>query len=88
MKKTLLPLILLLIAVSCSKPGAVVNLTLKEGISTNVELYKLDYNKLTFTDSLSTNKNGRLRCKLPLADDVNPAFYYLYHNGTKLAIKP
>ncbi|MBO4417428.1 MAG: TlpA family protein disulfide reductase [Bacteroidales bacterium] len=85
MKKTLLPLILLLIAVSCSKPGAVVNLTLKEGISTNVELYKLDYNKLTFTDSLSTNKNGRLHCFLPLADAVNPTFYYLYHNGTKLA---
>lgn len=85
MKKTLLPLLVLLLAASCSKPGAVVNLTLKEGISTNVELYKLDYNKLTFTDSLSTDKNGRLHCNLPLADAENPAFYYLYHNGTKLA---
>lgn len=85
MKKVLLPLLVLLLAASCNKPGAVVNLTLKEGISTNVELYKLDYNRLTFTDSLATDKNGRLRCILPLADAVNPAFYYLYHNGTKLA---
>lgn len=85
MKKTLLPLLVLLLAASCSKPGAVVDLTLKEGISTNIELYKLDRNKLTFADSLSTNKNGRLHCSLPLADAVNPAFYYLYHNGTKLA---
>lgn len=85
MKRIIFPLIALLAVVSCSKPGAVVNLDLKEGVATNVELYRLDYNRLSFIDSLATNGNGHLKCKLELRDKVNPAFYYFYHNGTKLA---
>lgn len=85
MKKYLIPLLALLLAASCNKPGAVVDLDLKEGVATNIELYKLDYNRLTFIDSLETDAKGHLRCKLSLPDAENPAFYYLYHNGTKLA---
>ena len=85
MRRFIIPLMALLLAVSCNKPGATVNLDLKEGIATNVELYKLDYNRLSFVDSLATDKNGHLRCKLALPDAENPVFYYLYHNGNKLA---
>ena len=85
MKKLLIPLVALLMLASCSKPSAMASLSLKEGVSTNVELYRLDLNRLTLLDSLCTDKSGRLSCKLPLADAENPAFFYLYHNATKLA---
>ena len=85
MKRYLIPLMALLLAASCNKPGAVVDLDLKEGVSTNIELYKLDYNRLSFIDSLETNAKGHLRCKLALADATDPEFFYLYHNGHKVA---
>ena len=85
MKKYFILAVLLLLAVSCNKPAAKVNLNLVEGVSTNVELYKLDVNRLSFVDSLSTDKNGHLNYKIALADSKNPAFYYFYHNAVKLA---
>ena len=83
--KKILPLLLILLAVSCSKPAAKADLSLKEGVATNVELYRLDLNRLTLLDSLATDAKGRLSCTLPLADAENPAFFYLYHNDTRLA---
>ena len=85
MKKYFILAALLLMAVSCNKPAAKVNMDLKEGISTNVELYKLDVNRLSFVDSLNTDKSGHLKYKIELADSKNPVFYYFYHNATKLA---
>lgn len=85
MKRYLLPLVALLLAASCSKPAATVTLDLKEGAATNVELYRLDYNKLSFVDSLATDAKGHLTCKVDLPDAENPVFYYFYHNDTKLA---
>jgi peroxiredoxin len=85
MKKYLIPALVLLLAASCSKSSATVNLSLKEGIPTNVELYRLDFNQLSFVDSLSTGKDGHLKYKIELADSKNPAFFYFFHNATKLA---
>ena len=85
MRKYFILAVLLCLAVSCSKPAAKVNLNLKEGVSTNVELYKLDVNRLSFVDSLNTDKAGRLNYRIALSDAKNPAFYYFYHNATKLA---
>lgn len=85
MKKLIIYIAVLLLAFACNKPAAKVTLDLKEGTSTNVELYKLNLNRLSFVDSLNTDKKGHLTYKIALADDTNPAFYYLYHNSTKLA---
>lgn len=85
MKKLILYFAVLLLAFACNKPSAKVTLDLKEGVATNVELYKLDLNRLSFVDSLSTDAKGHLGYKIALADDTNPAFYYFYHNATKLA---
>ena len=85
MKRFLIPMLAVLLAVSCSKPAAVVNLDLKDGACKPVGLYKLDYNRLTFVDSLSTDKNGHLHCKVSLPDNQNPVFYYFYYNDTKIA---
>ncbi|MBO4558130.1 MAG: TlpA family protein disulfide reductase [Bacteroidales bacterium] len=85
MKKLFIAAIALLLVASCNKPAAVVNLALKEGVATNVELYKLALNRLTLVDSLSTNDNGQLKYKIALDDAENPAFYYFFHNATKLA---
>jgi hypothetical protein len=85
MKKYFILAALLLIAASCNKPSATVNLDLKEGVSTGVELYKLDVNRLSFVDSLKTDKNGHLKYKIALADSQNPVFYYFYRGATKLA---
>ena len=85
MKKTLIVLAALLIAVSCNRPSAVVDLNLKDAPGTDVQLYRLDINKLSLVDSLATDRNGHLHYKISLADDVNPAFYYFYRGGTKIA---
>jgi len=85
MKKFIIAIAAVLALASCSKPAATVDFKLKEGAQTDVQIYKLDYNKLSFVDSLNTDKNGELRYKLNLPDEVNPVFYYFYHNGTKLA---
>ena len=85
MRKYIIPVLVLLLAVSCSKPSATVSLSLKEGVATNIELYRLALNQLSFIDSLATGKDGQLNYKIELADAKNPAFYYFYHNGTKLA---
>ena len=85
MKKYLIVLLAMMLAASCGKPSAVVEMNLKDGASSRVGLYKLDYNRLTFVDSLDTDKNGHLRYKLALADDHNPVFYYFYYNGKKVA---
>lgn len=85
MRKYFIAALALLLAVSCNKHSATVELSLQEGIPTNVELYRLDLNQLSFIDSLSTGKNGELRYKIALPDSDNPAFYYFYHNTTKLA---
>ena len=85
MKKYFILAALLVLAVSCNKPAAKVNLDIKEGVSTNVELYRLDINRLSFVDSLNTDKSGHLKYKIALADSKNPVFYYFYHNATKLA---
>ena len=85
MKKFILTALTLILIVSCNKPKATVELSLKEGVATNMELYRLDLNQLSFIDSLSTDKNGHLRYDIALQDSENPAFYYLYHNGVKLA---
>lgn len=85
MRKYIIPALLLLLAVSCSKPSAKVDLSLKEGVSTDVALYRLALNQLIFVDSLATDKDGRLCYKIDLAGINSPAFYYFYRNGTKLA---
>lgn len=85
MKKYLLMAAVLLLAASCAKPSAKVSLQLKDAPGHNVELYRLDINRFTLVDSLATDKNGELSYKIALASEENPAFYYLYHNATRLA---
>lgn len=85
MKKILIAIATLLLVASCNKPVAVVDLDLKDAPKTDVQLYKLDMNRLTLVDSLTTDKNAHLHYKIALKDDVNPAFYYIYRGNTKLA---
>ena len=60
MKKLIIYIAVLLLAFACNKPAAKVTLDLTEGTSTNVELYKLNLNRLSFVDSLNTDKKGHL----------------------------
>lgn len=85
MKKIFIALCALLLVASCNKPSAVVDLNLKDAPKTAVELYRLDFNKLSLVDSLTTDPAGHLRYKIALADDTNPAFYYFYRGPVKLA---
>lgn len=85
MKKYIYALLALMLAFSCSRPSATVDLSLKEGVATNIELYRLNLNQLSFVDSLMSDKDGSLRYKIELADAKNPAFYYFYHNSVKIA---
>ena len=85
MKKTIIALAAFLLVASCNKPAAVVDLNLKDAPKTDVQLYRLDMNKLSLVDSLTTGQDGCLHYKIALADDVNPAFYYFYRGDTKIA---
>ena len=69
MRKYFILATLLLIAAACNKPSATVNLDLKEGVATNIELYRLDFNRLSFVDSLATDKDGHLRYALHYPND-------------------
>ena len=51
MKKTLIVLAALLIAVSCNRPSAVVDLNLKDAPGADVQLYRLDINKLSLVEA-------------------------------------
>lgn len=86
MKRYLIPLLAMLVAVSCNnKPHAVVNLDLKEATEVKVGLYKMGIDSRTLVDSLTTDKKGHLRHTIDLPDAGNPAFYNYYYHDRKIA---
>ncbi len=73
-----------LIAVSCSKSNtAVVNATISGADQKDIVVSQLAVNKLRAIDTVKTNGDGGLKCKVVAGE--TPDFYYLSYNGKKLA---
>ncbi len=85
MKRAFAALAAALAMTACSGPTATVNFSLKEKCPAQVQLYRLDLNRLTLVDSLSTKNDGSLKYKISLGGDTDPEFYYFYKGDVKLA---
>lgn len=85
MKRAFAALAAALALTACSGPTATVNFSLKEKCPAQVQLYRLDLNRLTLVDSLSTGDDGSLKYKISLGSETDPEFYYFYKGDVKLA---
>ena len=84
LKNTLLLTVVLLAAVSCTKHSATVKGNIAGLDRSGIVFEKLQFNKLYPVDTVTTDADGNFKYKVALAND-NPAFYYIYRNGVKLA---
>ena len=84
LKNTLLLTVVLLAAVSCTKHSATVKGNIAGLDRSGIVFEKLQFNKLYPVDTVTTDADGNFKYKVALTND-NPAFYYIYRNGVKLA---
>lgn len=84
MKKVLFYLAVSFLAVSCGKNSANISATISGAGDKEVVLQRLDINNVVSVDTVKTNKNGNLSCKIKFADNA-PQFYYLSYNNRRIA---
>ena len=84
MKKTLMLAVMLIAAVSCTKYSATVSGNITGLDRSQIVFEKLNLNWLTPVDTVTTNADGDFSYKVALKNN-DPAFYYIYRNGVKLA---
>lgn len=84
MKKVLFFLAVLFLAVSCGKHSANISATISGAGDKEVVLQRLDINNVVPVDTVKTNKNGFISCKIRFADNA-PQFYYLSYNNRRIA---
>lgn len=85
MKKILLFFSILLIAASCTKNSANVQLTITDAKdSTGVIVTLLDINRLQLIDTLQLKADGKFSYEVELPEDT-PSFYYFFSEGKKIA---
>ena len=85
MKKLALYFSILLMAASCAKNSANVELTITDAKdSTGVIVTLLDINRLQLIDTLQIKADGKFNYEVQLPED-NPSFYYFFSEGKKIA---
>ena len=84
MKKILMLAVMLIAAVSCTKYSATVKGNIAGLDRSGIVFEKLLFNKLSVVDTVTTDADGNFSYKVALAGE-DPAFYYIYRNGVKLA---
>lgn len=84
MKKALMLAVMLIAAVSCTKYSATVSGNIAGLDRSQIVFEKLNLNWLTPVDTVTTNADGDFSYKVTLTNE-DPAFYYIYRNGVKLA---
>ena len=86
MRKTLSLAMMLIAAVACTNNYSATVSGNIEGLGNNSEIVfeKLNFNRLTVVDTVRTDAKGDFKYKVDLVNG-DPAFYYIYRNGVKLA---
>ena len=84
MKKTLMLAVMLIAAVSCTKYSATVSGNIAGLDRSQIVIETLNLSWLTPVDTVTTKANGDFSYKVALSGQ-DPAFYYIYRNGVKLA---
>ena len=85
LKKALVMSAVIAAAVSCtSKYSATVSGNIAGLDKAPIVLEKLNFNKLAVVDTVMTDADGGFKYKVALSS-ADPAFYYIYRNGVKLA---
>lgn len=85
MKRYILFALALFLFAACSQqPTAVIEASIEGADQTQIVLRKLNFSKIQTIDTIQTAPDGTFTYKVKLSG-ANPGFYYLYHEGTKLA---
>lgn len=75
---------LLLLAACSQRPTAVIEASIEGAEEAQIVLQKLNFSKIQVIDTIKTTSDGTFTYKVKLSS-TSPGFYYLYHEGTKLA---
>jgi peroxiredoxin len=75
---------LLLFAACSQQPTAVIEASIEGADQAQIVLQKLNFSKIQVVDTIKTAPDGSFTYKVKLSS-TSPGFYYLYHEGTKLA---
>lgn len=83
-KNALLSALAFVTAISCTDNTATVKGNIAGLDRSGIVFEKLHYNRLAVVDTVNTDSEGNFNYKVELTNN-DPAFYYIYRNGVKLA---
>lgn len=84
LRNALMLAVTIVAAVSCTKYSATVKGNIAGLDRSGIVFEKLHFNRLSVVDTVTTDKDGNFSYKVSLTGK-DPAFYYIYRNGVKLA---